>query len=105
MTGAPEKNDAPLTLICLTTDGAAATVACDSVRLWLPDGAVGIRRGHMSALMATAAGPLEAYRGGARVFCRTAAEGVAWVESDRVTVLCGTLGKSENNGNEAILPE
>ena len=86
--------DGPMTLRVLTPGGAAAETACDSVQLFLRDGAdgtggglVGIRRGHTPAALALDEGPLWASLRGKEVLRLQIGGGFASVRDDVITVL------------------
>lgn len=79
----------------LTPLGEGAPVACDSVTLFAMDnergeggGSVGIRRGHIPAVIALEPGSaVRARLNGAEVFSMTVPGGFAFVKDDTVTVL------------------
>lgn len=88
-----KSGDAGLTLRLAPCNGKSTSVHCDSVRLVAKDGAggtgggsLGIRRGHARALVALAAGPVQARLGGETVYEIELSGGIAFVEHDTVTV-------------------
>lgn len=83
-----------LTLRIVTSDGVDRTVGCDSVMLWMaPDsngkgeGFIGIRKGHVDAVIALGNGKTEARLGGELVFSAITEGGFATVQNDTVTVV------------------
>ena len=93
----------PITLVVTSPDREAVTVRCDSVRLIVPDsrdgkipgGSVGIRRGHMSALIAVAPGIIRAYAEGREIFACETSGGLASVGGDRVTLTTGRFTETD----------
>lgn len=85
---------APLRLVVVTPQGIAAQAACDSVVLPVaeaadgtPSGTVGVRRGHVPALLALSAGTVVARLRGQTVLRASVAAGLAAVRDDEVRVL------------------
>ena len=83
-----------LTLKIVTPEGINETVECDSVSLWMaPDskgrgeGSIGIRKGHVDAVIALGNGKVEARQNGAAVFSAETEGGFATVLNDTVTVV------------------
>ena len=77
---------APLRLVVVTPQGIAAQAACDSVVLPVaeaadgtPGGTVGVRRGHVPALLALSAGTVVARLRGQTVLRASVAAGLAAV--------------------------
>ncbi|MCR5681770.1 MAG: hypothetical protein K6G29_04890 [Clostridiales bacterium] len=93
----------PITLTVTSPDREAVSVRCDSVRLTVPDsrdgkipgGSVGIRRGHMPALIAVAPGIVRAYAEGREIFVCETSGGLATVGGDRVTLATGRFTETE----------
>ncbi len=87
--------DLPVTLTVSAPDREPITVRCDSVRLIVSDsrdgrtvgGSVGIRRGHIPALMALAPGKVRAYRDGREIFSCETSGGLASVGGDRIAIM------------------
>ncbi len=78
----------------VTPTGEAAVVSCDSVQMKTPDDAegknggwIGIRRGHMDALLAIVEGPVVALKNGREVARIPVGEGFASVKENVVTVI------------------
>ena len=78
----------------VTPKGEAASVPCDSVQLNVPDdgegkngGWVGIRHGHVDALLAITEGPVLALKDGKEIARITVGEGFASVSKNVVTVI------------------
>ena len=86
----------PVTLILSSPDREAVSARCESVRLIASDssdgktagGSVGIRRGHVPALIAVAPGPVRAFAEGREVFRCTVAD-------NRVTLLTERFSETE----------
>ena len=83
-----------LDLSVVTPSGSAAQVRCDSVTLPAADGkdgkgggSLGIRPGHIQALIALAPGRVVAKHGGKVLLSLTVGSGYAAVTGDRVTVV------------------
>ncbi len=83
-----------LTLKIVTPEGVNETLECDSVSLWMaPDsrgkgeGSIGIRKGHVDAVIALGNGKVEARRNGAAVFSAETEGGFATVLNNTVTVV------------------
>ncbi len=83
-----------LTLKIVTPEGVDESVECDSVSLWMaPDsrgkgeGSIGIRKGHVDAVIALGNGKIEARRNGAAVFSAETEGGFATILNDTVTVV------------------
>lgn len=95
-----------LTLVILTPEGERGRVQCDSVTLVARDnesgeggGSVGIRRGHLSAVIALEDGcPVKASSGGEAIAEYSVSGAFASVEKDVVTVVAQTV--TERNANE-----
>ena len=93
----------PVTLILSSPDREAVAVRCESVRLIASDssdgktagGSVGIRRGHVPALIAVAPGPVRAFAEGREVFRCTTSGGLASVADNRVTLLTERFSETE----------
>ncbi|MCR4906947.1 MAG: hypothetical protein K6A33_12825 [Clostridiales bacterium] len=87
--------DLPVTLILSAPDREAVSVRCDSVHLIACDsrdgrhagGSVGIRRGHVPALIAVAPGPVRAFAEGREIFSSVTSGGLASVAHNRVTLM------------------
>ena len=84
----------PLLLSIATPNDPETAICCDAVRFTVPDGvngknggSIGIRRGHVDALMVVAPGRIVARVGERVVFDCTAEAGFAVVQNDRVTIL------------------
>lgn len=84
----------PLTLKIVTPEGVDRTVDCESISLWMaPDekgkgeGSIGIRKGHVDAVIALGNGPIEARREGQAVFAARTRGGFATVLKDVVTIV------------------
>ena len=84
----------PLTLKIVTPEGVDRTVKCDSISLWMaPDrsgkgeGSIGIRKGHVDAVIALGSGPIEARNEGQSVFSARSEGGFATVLHDEVTIV------------------
>ena len=85
----------PVTLILSSPDREAVSVRCESVRLIARDssdgktagGSVGIRRGHVPALIAVAPGPVRAFAEGREIFSSVTSGGLASVAHNRVTLM------------------
>ncbi len=85
----------PLLLTVLTPDGEQKSVRCDSVRFSVPDsrdgrirgGSVGIRRGHVDALMTVAPGKIEGFCDGTVVLVYHTEGGIAVVSENQISVL------------------
>lgn len=82
----------------VSPNGEAANLVCDSVQLCVPDGQnekgggwVGIRRGHRDALLALAPGTVRARQGDKVALETKITGGVAFVESNVVTVLANSV--------------
>ena len=87
-----------LTLRVITPDGIALEAVCDSVTLPLSNGvngegggAVGIRRGHIKAIMALSTGVVRASMGGAAIAAAHIGGGLAKVENDMVDVITSSV--------------
>lgn len=85
---------ADLTLKIVSPQGEQANLSCDSVRLMVKDNAVekdggwvGIRQGHVDALMAVEKGPVLALRNGQEVGRFETGGGFASVKDNVVTVI------------------
>ena len=99
---------APMTLSVAFPSGGGRSVSCDSVRFRVPDGAdgkktgglVGIRRGHVDALMAVNGGEVLAFRGGEEVLRLPVCGGLAMVTADRVTILAESPAERADDGGE-----
>ncbi len=85
---------ADLTLIIVAPDGERANLSCDSIRLMVKQNAkeqdggwVGIRQGHVDALMAVAQGPILAFQNGQEVGRFETGGGFASVKDNVVTVI------------------
>ena len=83
-----------LTLKIVTPEGVNESVECDSVSLWMaPDsrgrgeGSIGIRRGHVDAVIALGNGKIEGRQNGKTVFSAETEGGFATVREDTVTVV------------------
>lgn len=84
-----------LTLTVAYPTGGESHVSCDSVRFQVPDskdgkqrgGSVGIRRGHIDALMAVDEGDVLGFTGGREVFRRRVRGGLAIVSRNKVMIL------------------
>ena len=83
-----------LTLKIVTPEGINETVGCDSVSLWMaPDskgkgeGSIGIRKGHVDAVIALGNGKIEARQNGTAVFTAEAGGGFATVRNDTITIV------------------
>ena len=83
-----------LTLKIVTPDGMDRTVDCDSILLWMAadtsgkgEGSIGIRQGHVNAVIALGNGPIEARLKGSKVFEAETEGGFATVMNDTVTVV------------------
>lgn len=81
-------------LSIVTPKGVAFSVTCDSVRLNTPDdrnghngGSIGIRRGHIPAVIAIAEGETVAFSNGTVVLRVRTESGFASVENDEVQVI------------------
>lgn len=79
--------------IC-TPNGEAASLECDSIRFSIPDGengkgggSIGIRPGHIPALIAMAPGTLTASLRGEQVYSAPTGSGFVSVSQNIVTVL------------------
>lgn len=86
----------------VTPKGEAASVACDSIQLKTPDGVdgknggwIGIRRGHVDALLAICSGPVVALKDGKELFRTQVGEGFASVKNSVVTVITQSSESSE----------
>lgn len=92
-----------LALKIVTTEGARASIPCDSVHLTVCDneagrggGSYGIRKGHTKAILSLAeSGAVTAYRAGKTVFTGRCAGGFATVDGDLVTVITETCGEKQ----------
>ena len=83
-----------LTLKIVTPEGVDRTVSCDSISLWMaPDtkgkgeGSIGIRKGHVDAVIALGSGPIEGRENGQTVFSARSNGGFATVLKDVVTIV------------------
>ena len=83
-----------LTLKIVTPEGVNQTVDCDSVTLWMAadangrgEGSIGIRKGHVDAIIALGNGPIEAHLNGKPVFSARCESGFATVRKDTVSVV------------------
>ncbi len=86
-----DKQRVDLSLKVVTPTGTAMETACDAVHLTAADGSLGIRRGHLPALILLARGPVMALRGG-KILSRLELEGgFATVDNDEVTVLASGI--------------
>ena len=82
-------------LLTITTPDETRSVRCDAVSFTVPDsvdhphagGSIGIRRGHIDALMAVAAGQVVARAAGTPVLTAAVDAGFAVVRQDTVTIL------------------
>lgn len=86
--------DLPLTLVILCPGGKAGETHCDSVDLFAADnaqgqggGSIGIRKGHMPAVIALAAGKVTARADGKTVLTAETDGGFATVKNNIVTVI------------------
>ncbi|MBQ3126698.1 MAG: hypothetical protein IJC15_06470 [Clostridia bacterium] len=94
--------DLPL-LLTITTPDQTRSVRCDAVNFYVPDsptnpnagGSIGIRRGHVDALMAVAAGRVSARVGGKTVLAVDTAPGFAVVRRDAVTIITDRVAEME----------
>ena len=84
----------PLTLKIVTPEGVDRTVNCESISLWMaPDtkgkgeGSIGIRQGHVDAVIALGNGPIEAREAGQTIFSARSEGGFASVLKDVVTIV------------------
>lgn len=84
----------PLTLKIVTPEGVDRTVDCESISLWMaPDakgkgeGSIGIRQGHVDAVIALGNGPIEARKEGQAIFSARSEGGFATVLQDIVTIV------------------
>ena len=91
---ADTKTGGVLTLRICTPAGVTDTLECDSVSFAIPDGAdgsgggrIGIRPGHIAALIAVAPGGLEASRGGRELLRREIGKGFVSVWDNTLTLL------------------
>lgn len=89
---------APLSLRIVTPGGVAAQVACDSVTLPAADGkdgrgggSIGIRRGHVRAMIALAHGTVCARLAGAVVYLATVESGLAAVKDDVISIVTDSV--------------
>ncbi len=87
-----------LTLQIVTPEGVNRTIPCDSVSLWMaPDskgrgeGSIGIRKGHVDAVIALGNGKIEALEDGKPVFTGQSEGGFATVRSNVVSVITTKL--------------
>lgn len=83
-----------LTLIIVTPQGEQAHLNCDSVRLLVQNGSdessggwVGVRKGHVDALMAVEKGPVLAFQNGQEIGRFETTGGFASVKNNVVTVI------------------
>ena len=86
----------------VTPTGEAATINCESVQLKTPDGVdgknggwIGIRRGHVDALLAICEGPVIALKDGKEISRILLGEGFASVKENVVTVLTQSARTNE----------
>ncbi len=89
-----EAQSAPMKLRLLSPTGVAAEVPCDSAQLFLRDnaqgrggGMMGIKRGHIPAVMALGQGPVRASLGGTVVFSARVDGGFASVRDNEIIVI------------------
>jgi len=89
-----------LTLQIVTPEGVNRTIPCDSVSLWMaPDskgrgeGSIGIRKGHVDAVIALGNGKIEALEDGKPVFTARSEGGFATVRNDVVSVITTKLNQ------------
>lgn len=89
-------------LTIVTPTGVAFSVTCDSVRLNTPDdrhghggGSIGIRRGHVSSVIAIAEGETVAFSNGAVVLRVRTKNGFASIENDEVQVITASADPPE----------
>lgn len=89
-----ERVDSGVRLKIVTPKGEAANVLCESVQLKTPDGVdgknggwLGIRQGHVDALLAISEGPVLALREGKEIARITVGAGFASVSKNTVTVI------------------
>ena len=83
-----------LTLKIVTPEGVDRTVCCESISLWMaPDtkgkgeGSIGIRKGHVDAVIALGKGPIEGRENGQTIFSAQSDGGFATVLKDVVTIV------------------
>ena len=96
-------DELPVTLTVAAPDREPVTVRCDSVRLIVsdsldgkrPGGSVGIRRGHIPALLAVAPGAVHAFAGGREIFSCETSGGIASVGGDLVALTTGSFTQTE----------
>lgn len=91
---------APLSLRIITPNGVAAEAACDAVTLPVADGisgegggSMGIRRGHVRAMIALAEGVVHARLHGNTVLSIAVESGLASVDRDIVQILAERVGQ------------
>lgn len=85
---------ADLTLKIVSPQGEQANLACDSVRLLVQNGSreqdggwVGIRKGHVEALLAVEKGPVLAFQNGQEMGRFETTGGFASVKNNVITVI------------------
>ena len=83
-----------LELRIVSPEGELAELECDSVHMIMPDdstghggGSIGIRHGHQDAIIALAAGNVEAYMDEKKIFSQEIEGGFAIVKDNKVKVL------------------
>ena len=95
----------PLEFVLVTPEGEAARLLCDSVTVFAADdangengGSVGIRRGHLPAVIALESRSYVSARAeGAQVFKARVGGGFAHVRNNTVTVITDSLEREQGN--------
>ena len=84
----------PLLLRIVTPEGVDQEIECDSISLWMTEdsrgkgeGSIGIRKGHINAVIALGSGPLSANLNGKPVYSAQTEGGFATVLNDIITVV------------------
>ena len=94
--------DLPL-LLTITTPDQTRSMRCDAVNFLVPDspdnpntgGSIGIRRGHVDALMAIAPGRLTARAGGNTVLAVEVSAGFAVIRRDEITIIVDRITETK----------
>ncbi len=103
MTDKSNDSAAPIEFIVLTPHGKAVDIRCDSVHLVLCDdetghggGQVGLRRGHLPAVLALGDGPADALLHGETVFHTVLHGGFASVRDNVIRVITDSEIETDN---------